>query len=88
MRYWEECCNPDKEKFIVAWVWVSLFGLPMDFYDLEILEGIGNTIGSFVKIAETTKKGWYTSYARMCVYMNITDPIPDTIELEYHEEVW
>eukprot|EP00253_Pinus_taeda_P015231 PITA_15231 len=88
MRYWEECYNPDKEKILAAPVWVRLFGLPMDICDLEILEGIGNTIGSFVKIAETTKKGRYTSYARICVYMNIANPIPDTVELEYHEEVW
>jgi len=60
----------------------------MDFWDLEILEGIGNTIGIFFKIAETTKKGRCTSYARICVYMNIAYPIPDIVELEYHEEVW
>lgn len=65
-----------------------MFGLPTDFWDPEILEGIGNTIGSFVKIAETTKRGRYTSYARICVYMNIADPILDIVELEYHEEVW
>jgi len=87
MRYWEECYNPDKEKFLAAPVWVRLFGLPMDFWDPEILEGIGNTIGSFFKIAESTKKGRYTSDARICVYMNITNPIPGSVELEYHKEV-
>lgn len=88
MRYWEECCSPDKEKFLAVPIWVRLFGLPMDFWDPEILEGIGNTIGSFVKIAESTKKGRYTSCARICVYMNIANPIPEAVELEYHEEVW
>eukprot|EP00253_Pinus_taeda_P017858 PITA_17858 len=88
MRYWEECYNPNKEKFLAALVWVRLFGLPLDFWDSEILEGIGNRIGSFVKIAEATKKGRYTSYARICVYMNIANPIPNTVELEYHKEVW
>lgn len=56
MRYWEECYNPDKEKFLAALVWVRLFGVPMDFCDSEILEGVGNTIGSFVKIAEMKKR--------------------------------
>jgi len=45
MRYWEECYNPDKEKFLAALVWVRVFGLPTDFWDPEILEGIGNAIG-------------------------------------------
>lgn len=31
MRHWEECYNPDLEKFIVTLVWVRLFGLPVDF---------------------------------------------------------
>lgn len=88
MRYWEECYNPDKEKPLAASMWVRLFKLPMDFWDPEILEGIGNTIGSFFKIAESTKKGRYTSYARTCAYMNIANPILGAIELEYHEEVW
>lgn len=87
MRYWEECYNPDKEKFLATSVWVRLFGLPMDFCDPEILEVIGNTIGSFVKIVESTKRGRYTSYARICVYMNVANPIPGVVELEYHEEV-
>ena len=45
-------------------------------------------IGRFFKIAETIKKERYTSYARICVYMNIVEPIPNIVELEYHEEVW
>jgi len=88
MRYWEECYNPDKEKFLAALVWVRLFGLPMDFSDPEILEGIRNTIGSFIKIAESTEKGRYTSYARICVYMNIANRISGVVGLEYHEEMW
>jgi len=34
---------------LVASVWVMLFGLPMEFWDPKILEGIGNTIGRSVK---------------------------------------
>jgi len=88
MRFWEDRYNPNKEAFLAAPIWVRLFGLPIDFWDSKILEGIGNSIGSFVKIAKTTKKGRYTSYARICVYMNLANPILDTTELEYHEEVW
>jgi len=61
---------------MAAPVWVRICRLPMNFWDPEILEGIGNTIGKFVKIPETTKRGRYTLYARICVYMNIEEPIP------------
>lgn len=73
---------------LAAPIWVRLFGLPMEFWDPDILEGIGNTIGTFVKVAESTKRGKYTSYARICVYMNIAEPLLEYIELEYHDEIW
>lgn len=88
MHFWEECYNPDKETFLAALVWFRLFGLPTNFWDPKILEGIGNSIGSFIKIVESTKKGRYTSYPRICVYMNLASTIPDSVELEYHEDVW
>lgn len=60
----------------------------MDFLDPEILEGIGNSLGSFVKIADATARGRYTSFARICVYMNISEPLPEMIELECEGKVW
>jgi len=88
MRHWEDRYNPDNEKSLVAAIWVRLFELPMEFWDPDILEGIGNSIETFVKVAESTKRGKYTSYARICVYMNIAEPLPEYIELEYHDEIW
>jgi len=47
------------------------------------MAGIGNTIGIYVKSFEATKQRRYTSYARICVYLNIAEPLPGTIILEY-----
>jgi hypothetical protein len=54
----------------------------------EVLAGIGNTIGVYVKSSEATKQRRYTSYARICVYLNIAKPLPGSITLEYHDEEW
>lgn len=40
----------------------------------------------FVKIAEETKMHRYTSYARICVYMDLKQALPDTVSL-FHEDV-
>eukprot|EP00253_Pinus_taeda_P029130 PITA_29130 len=88
MKFWEERYNPEKETMLDAPVWVRLFGLPDEFWDPEILEGIGNTIGSFVKTAEATKRGKYNAYARICVYINLAEPLPDNVEVEYHDTIW
>ena len=76
------------ERMLEALIWVRLFGLPVEFWNPKILEGIGNTIGAFVKVADTTRRGKFTSYARIRVYMNIAEPLPEHIELEYHDSVW
>lgn len=57
MRHWEHYYNPDKEKMFAAPIWIRLFRLPMEFWNPNILEGIGNTIETFGKVAETTKRG-------------------------------
>jgi hypothetical protein len=52
------------------------------------LEGIGNTIEVYVKSYEATKQRIYTSYAHMCVYLNISNPLSSSTALEYHDEKW
>lgn len=65
MWHWGDRYNADNGKMLAAPIQVRLFGLPMEFWDPDILEGISNTIGTFVKVAESTKRGKYTSYARI-----------------------
>ena len=70
---------------VLVWVWI--FALPMDLWDPKILESIGKTLGSFVKITETMRQGRYTSSACISVYMNIYEPLPESIELEYEGKI-
>jgi hypothetical protein len=88
LRYWTERFSPDKEDFTMAPVWIRLYSLPQEFWLEEILMGIGNTIGQYVKASEATKQRKYTSYARICVYMNIAKALPGTVILEYQDEDW
>jgi hypothetical protein len=48
--------------------------------------GIGNTVGQYVKASEATKQRKYTSYTRICVYMNISKALPGAVTLEYQDE--
>ena len=73
---------------MVAPVWVWVYSLLQEFSDDKNLEGIGNTLRSFVKILEVTKRDRYTSYACICIYMDISKPLPDYITLTYHNSDW
>jgi hypothetical protein len=80
--------NPKKEDFTHASIWLRLYLLPREFWLEEILPGINNTIGIYVKASEETKQRRYTAYARICVYLNISKPIPGAITLGYQDEKW
>jgi hypothetical protein len=36
---------------------------------MKTLEGIGNTLATFIKVSEVTKMDKYTSYERTCIHM-------------------
>jgi hypothetical protein len=78
----------EKENFSYALVWFHLYFLAQEFWLEEILMGLGSTLGNYVTYFEATKQRKYTSYARMCVYMNISKALPDTFTLEYQDEEW
>eukprot|EP00253_Pinus_taeda_P031199 PITA_31199 len=68
---------PKRENFTSVPVWVRLYSLPLDYWQLESLSTIGNKLGRFVKASEATKKGKYTSFARICVEMDLSGALPD-----------
>jgi len=73
---------------MLAPVWIRLYSLPFDLWEEEIFEGIGNALESFVKISEVTKKSRYTSYARICAYLNVSRALPNSICLWYQDLEW
>lgn len=73
--------------------WRLHFGLDFLAYQwnsgiLKYLRGSETRSVILFKIAEAIKRGKYTSYAWLCVYMNIEEPLPEYVELECHDEVW
>jgi hypothetical protein len=88
LRFWTDRFSPDKEDFTMAPVWIRLYSLPQEFWLEEILMGIGNTVGHYVKASEATRQRKYTSYARICVYMDISKALPGSVTLEYQDEDW
>ena len=49
---------------------------------------IGNILGNFVKVSEQTRQRRYISYARICIYLDITKDLPGGIDLTSEDEDW
>jgi hypothetical protein len=88
LRFWMDHFFPEKEYFSYAPVWIHLYSLSQEFWLEEILAGIGNTLGLYVKSSEATRQRRYTSYACICVYMNISKALLGSLTLEYRDEEW
>ena len=88
LRIWKERFNPDLEDLSIVPVWIRLYSLPTEFWEPEILEAIGNSLGTFVKAADQTIKARYTSFARICVYLNVSNDLPEAVNLTWLDEVW
>ena len=85
---WKERFNLKTEDLIVASVWIRLVGLPREYWDMEVLRDIGNSIGEFVKVAKQTRLQWYTTFARICVYMDLSKDLPEAISLNWDDGEW
>ena len=49
---------------------------------------IGNKLGHFVKASEATRRGKYTSFARICVEIELSGALLEEIILEVFYEEW
>jgi hypothetical protein len=88
LRFWTDRFYPEKEDFPCALVWIPLYSRHYEFWLEEILTGIRNTLGRYVKYLEATKQHKYTSYARICFYINISKSLPGSVTVEYQDEEW
>ena len=46
---------------------------------MESLTSIGNKLGRYVKTSEATRRGKYTSFARICVEMDLSRALLDDV---------
>lgn len=88
LRGWIERFDPDKEDLSCAPVWIRLYSLPWEYWEESSLKEIGNKLGEFIKAAEDTKYCRFTSYARICVYMDLKQPLPDKVRLRHEDSEW
>ena len=88
LRPWKERFNPETEDLTIAPVWILLFSLPGEYWDPDTLRDIGNDLSEFIKVSEQKKDQRYTSFARICVYLDLSKELPEAINLSWEDEEW
>jgi hypothetical protein len=81
-REWTPNFHPSNATIEKAAVWVRISGLPIEYYDAKILHFIGNRIGKTVKVDRNTLFQERGKYARVCVEVNLNEPLLAMFELK------
>jgi len=69
-------------------VWVRLHNLPLHFWHHKVLEGIGNSLGKFLKIDANRLTRDLFTFARICVKVDLSQGLPDCIILIHNNVQW
>ena len=88
MRPWKPNFTPEQETFTQVPFWIRIFSLPIDYWRPATLEQIGNTLGTFFRASEATLQKRYTTYARICVEMDVSGPLHEGLWLDYRDETY
>ncbi|KAJ4824826.1 hypothetical protein Tsubulata_039314 [Turnera subulata] len=62
--------------------WVCLSELPLLYYDDELLTTFASAIGSPVKINSNTSLATRALYARMCVEIDLSQPLVPVVRIQ------
>jgi len=88
MTPWFKDFDPNKMTVTKMPVWVRLHNLPLHFWSERVLEGIGNSIGKYIKTdLERIDERLFT-FARICVEVDLSKGLPDNIRLIYKQQNW
>jgi len=88
MTPWFPDFDPNKMTVTKMPVWVRLYNLPLHFWNEQVLEGIGNSLGKYIKTdLERIDERIYT-FARICVEVDLSKGLPDNIKLIYKQQIW
>lgn len=84
VREWRPNFRPEKEEINRVAVWVRLPELPVEYYDPDFLDFLGNRIGTTVKVDKTTQQMTRGKYARLCVEIDLNAPLLAMFEIKNH----
>ncbi|XP_059072400.1 uncharacterized protein LOC131873583, partial [Cryptomeria japonica] len=82
--------NAGREKIFLVQVsvWIKLPGLPMEYWEEDVLAGITNTFGELIAIDQVTTSRRRLIYARICVGVGTDKNMPEEIEIESKLGKW
>lgn len=86
VKKWEPKFVPSQAHLSYSAIWVRLPELPTEFYEIDILQKVGNKIGTLLKIDACTSATTRERYARLCVQVPLEQPLQQHIYIGTHKQ--
>ncbi|KAJ4833645.1 hypothetical protein Tsubulata_001270, partial [Turnera subulata] len=86
VRQWFPTFRPDNDHIVKTMAWVRLPGLPLQYYNDDLLTTFATGIGKPVKINSNTSLASHALYALMCVEIDLSQPLVPLVSTD--EEVF
>ena len=86
LRPWEPFFKPSMASVSSITVWVRLHELPIELYETDALEQIGESLGRVLRIDVHTAMEARGKYARLCIQIDVNKPLVDTILIGRFEQ--
>lgn len=73
VRGWSINFFPNKNSIEQLVIWVTIYGLPIEYSDAHVLTYIGNKIGKTIKVDRIPLTREHGNYARLCVQISLSN---------------
>ncbi|KAK4733789.1 hypothetical protein R3W88_008050 [Solanum pinnatisectum] len=84
VKKWEQNFVPDTSILTHTAIWARLPQLPTEFYDRQILEKVGEKLGSLLKIDTCTSAALRGHYAHICIQVSLEKPVKTRVRIGNH----
>ncbi|XVE95436.1 hypothetical protein REPUB_Repub02eG0097000 [Reevesia pubescens] len=79
VRRWKPGFRSEEATIDTVAAWVRFPGMPLEYYDEDIMRMMGNKIGRSVRVDRTTSNMMRGKFARMCVELDLMKPLVSKI---------
>jgi len=88
LQKWTVGFNPNQEQLKVRHLWVSLWGLPIQFWEKKLLIRLANTIGKFLFLDELMFRSHDRRRALLLVEFRMEEGLPENIDIIWNGEIY
>ena len=86
LRPWEPDFKPSEANISLVAVWVRLNELPIEYYNVEALQIIGNAVGRVLRIDTHTVNEYRGRFARLCIQIDVEKPLVTALLINGKEQ--